>query len=82
MADDHLWVLDGGYWIGLLWSAYATTKREKYLKWVREWAILLEPGKNYKNPDFRGLRAAGSLNPKFLKCEMSNLYRGKKRGCD
>lgn len=46
---DGCWT--GGYWIGLLWSAYSATKREKYLKWAREWIALLEPRKNDRIPD-------------------------------
>lgn len=59
-TTDGYWT--GGYWIGLLWSAYAATKREKYLKWAREWAVLLEPRKNDKNPDLGHL-----FYPSFVK---------------
>lgn len=59
-TTDGYWT--GGYWIGLLWSAYTATKHEKYLKWAREWAVLLEPRKNDKNPDLGHL-----FYPSFVK---------------
>lgn len=41
----------GGYWVGLLWLAYAATKHEKYRKWAHKWASLLAPKKKEPNPD-------------------------------
>lgn len=78
-TTDGYWT--GGYWIGLLWSAYAATRREKYLRWAREWAVLLEPRKNDKNPDLghlfypsfvRGYKITGDEKMKKIALEAAN----------
>jgi unsaturated chondroitin disaccharide hydrolase len=41
LSPDGSWT--GGFWNGMLWLAYATTREQKYLDWAERWTDLLRP---------------------------------------
>jgi unsaturated chondroitin disaccharide hydrolase len=40
-SPDGSWT--GGFWNGMLWLAYATTREQQYLTWAERWTDLLRP---------------------------------------
>lgn len=47
ISPDGDWT--GGFWNGMLWLAYATTKKRKYLDWAERWTALLRPRAQSEN---------------------------------
>jgi unsaturated chondroitin disaccharide hydrolase len=47
ISPDGSWT--GGFWNGMLWLAYATTREQKYLDWAERWTDLLRPRVSSEN---------------------------------
>jgi unsaturated chondroitin disaccharide hydrolase len=47
LSPDGSWT--GGFWNGMLWLAYATTREQKYLDWAERWTDLLRPRVSSEN---------------------------------
>jgi unsaturated chondroitin disaccharide hydrolase len=47
ISPDGSWT--GGFWNGMLWLAYATTRERKYLDWAERWTDLLRPRVSSEN---------------------------------
>jgi unsaturated chondroitin disaccharide hydrolase len=47
LSTDGSWT--GGFWNGMLWLAYATTREQKYLDWAERWTGLLRPRARSEN---------------------------------
>jgi unsaturated chondroitin disaccharide hydrolase len=46
-SPDGSWT--GGFWNGMLWLAYATTRERRYLDWAERWTDLLRPRVSSEN---------------------------------